>query len=470
MYVTGYNCVLSRRTITDATEPVPDRWTIMHSEKITRRGFLATTLALSAGSLARVYGANERLRVAAIGTGGKGKSDLQSVAASPAVDVVALCDIDSSENHLGWAVKQYPKAKVYRDWRRLLDEHKDFDAVIVATPDHMHAPISLPALALRKHVYCEKPLTHTVFEARQMQKAAERAGVVTQMGNQIQSHEAYRTATRMVHDGLVGRVKEVHSWQSGKLGWILVDDRPKDSDPVPDHVRWEEWLGVAPTRPYKAQLYHSFNWRAWQDFSNGQLGDFGCHILDPVFTSLNLTAPLTVQGESSPMNSEVWYRWSVVRYVFPGTARTTGKTLPVTWYDGEGRMPSLQTLGLAPGTMLPGSGSLLIGEKGSLLIPHVQNPQLFVEGKRAQVNFEKVPSVNHYTGWADACRGVGKSTSHFGYAGPLTEAVLLGTVAIRVPGQNLQWDAKKLSITNSRAAQQLLTKTYRKGWEPSWVE
>ncbi len=342
----------------------------MRTPAVTRRHFLhlSGAAALTAASWSRVLGANENLRLASVGVGGKGWDDLTHVAASPKVTVVALCDIDESEKFLGQAATKFKAAKTFTDWRKLLDKPKEFDALTVSTPDHMHAPIALPAMALGKHVFCQKPLTHTVFEARQMRLAARKYGVVTQMGNQIQSHEAYRTAVKLVHDGSIGKVKEVHSWQAGKMGWMLADDRPKGMDPVPEKIHWDEWLGVAPERPYKRNLYHSFNWRAWQDFANGQLGDFGCHILDPVFLALGLSAPLTVKAESATMNREVWYAWSVVNYEFPGTEHTAGKTLKLTWYDGDGKLPPRDRLGLASDVKLPGSGSLLIGEKGSLLI------------------------------------------------------------------------------------------------------
>src|SRR4051794_10914136 len=293
---------------------------------LSRRSFLQAGAAsvLGAASWSRVYGANETLRVAAVGTGGKGWDDVTHVSASPHVRYVALCDIDESDQHLGRAAKKFPDAKTLTDWRRLLDAGKEFDALTVSTPDHMHAPVSLPAMQLGKHVFCQKPLTHTLFEARQMRLAARKYRVVTQMGNQIQSHEFYRTAVKLVHDGVIGKVKEVHSWQAGAMRWMLVDDRPPGSDPVPPTLKWDDWLGVAPERPYKEKIYHPFAWRAWQDFSNGQLGDFGCHIPDPVFLALGLTAPTTVRAESSPLNKEVWYKWSVVHYEFPGTDRTAG--------------------------------------------------------------------------------------------------------------------------------------------------
>jgi predicted dehydrogenase len=445
----------------------------MRNSAFSRRQFLhhaGAASILTAASWSRVLGANENLRLASVGVGGKGWSDLTGVSASPKVSVVALCDIDDTERHMGRAAEKFPAATKFTDWRKLFDKAKEFDAVTVSTPDHMHAPIAMAAMALGKHVFCQKPLTHTVHEARQMRLAAKKARVVTQMGNQIQSHEAYRTAVKLVRDGTIGKVKEVHSWQAGTMRWLTVDDRPAGEDPVPETLRgWDNWLGVAPARPYKAKVYHPWNWRAWQDFSNGQLGDFGCHILDPVFMALGLTAPLTVKAESSALNREVWYKWSVVNYEFPGTEQTAGKTLNLTWYDGEGKLPPREKLGPGDSVKLPNAGSLLIGEKGSLLIPHVAAPRLLPEENFKTIIVDKRDAVDHYVSWADACRGEGKTTSHFDYAGPLTEAVLLGTVAMRVPGEALKWDATALKVTNSPKADGLLRKSYRKGWEPVWV-
>jgi len=302
-----------------------------------------------------------------------------------------------------------------------------------------------------------------------MQLAAKKFRLVTQMGNQIQSHEAYRTAVKLVHDGVIGKVKEVHSWQSGEMRWMLVDDRPAGSDPVPATVAWDEWLGVAPVRPYKEKIYHPFNWRAWQDYSNGQLGDFGCHILDPVFMALKLTAPTSVQADAPPINREVWTKWSKVSYVFPGTEYTTGSTVKVTWYDGEGKFPTRESLGLPERYTLPKAGSALIGEKGTLVIPHVAMPKLFPEEKFAEFQIPVVPARNHYTSWADACRGEDRTTSSFDYSGPLTETVLLGTIAIRLAGTALSWNAADLKIANSAPAQALLTKSYRADWQPKWT-
>jgi predicted dehydrogenase len=331
----------------------------------------------------------------------------------------------------------------------------------------MHAPVALPGMELGKHVQCQKPLTHTVFEARQMRLAAKKHKVVTQMGNQIQSHAAYRTAVKLVHDGAIGKVSEVHSWQAGSMYWILVDDRPMGADEIPAPVAWDLWLGVAPERPYKRKIYHSFNWRAWRDFSNGQLGDFGCHILDPVFMALELTAPTSVHATASGMNREIWYRKSTVAYEFPGTKRTSGKSVKVTWYDGDGHKPASDVLGLPASVKVPQSGSLLIGEKGKLLIPHVANPRVFTSD--GEQKFEMLSHVDHYTGWAEACRGVGTTTSNFNYAGPLTETVLLGTIAIRNPDATLTWNADEMKLSGAEAATSMLHKAYRKGWEPRWI-
>ncbi|HWB08104.1 MAG TPA: Gfo/Idh/MocA family oxidoreductase [Pirellulales bacterium] len=433
-----------------------------------RRTFIKSVTAAGAGlALARSLHAAapmDKLNVASIGTGGKGWSDLTETAKSPHVNVVALCDIDESAGHLGQAAERFPKARRYTDWRRLLDESRDIDAVLVSTPDHMHAPITLAALALGKHVHCQKPLTHTVSEARELRLAAKKARVVTQMGNQIQSDVSYRTAVKVIHDGAIGKVREVHSWQGGPMQWMLESDRPAGSDPVPSGVHWDNWLGVAPVRPYKAKIYHPFNWRAWQDFSNGQLGDFGCHILDPVFMALELTAPRTVRAEAPPINREVWTNRATVYYEFPGTSRTAEPTLKLTWYDGQGAKPPRELLGVPDGFELPSSGSLLKGENGMMVIPHVALPKLLPLEKFADYKFPEVGSRDHYVSWADACRGEGTTTSHFDYSGPLTEAVLLGTVAIRVPHERLEWDAAALKITNSSDASRLLTKSYRDGW------
>jgi predicted dehydrogenase len=438
----------------------------MLSRRVTRRRFVQS-LAVAGASLPLLHATTARaaggkLNVASVGVGGKGWSDLLEITSSPHVNVVALCDIDEGPQHLGRAAEKFSGAQRYTDWRKLL-EQRDIEAVHIATPDHMHAPVALAAIQLGKHVYCQKPLTHTVAEARKLRLAAEQAGVVTQMGNQIQSHDAYRTAVRLVHDGAIGKVKEVFSWQSGSPKWPRAIERPAGVDAVPAGVHWNEWLGVAPERPYKTGMYHPFNWRGWQDFGTGQLGDFGCHILDPVFMALGLSAPTALKADAPPINAESWTKWATVEYDFPGTQYTAGP-LKLTWYDGEGVFPPRDALGLPADFKLPAAGSLLIGEQGSLLIPHVAAPKLFPVEKFQDYQLPKLDPVNHYTSWADACRGEGKTTSHFGYSGLLTETVLLGTIGVRRPGETLSWDTAAMRFTNSPAADRMLTKAYRAGW------
>ncbi len=435
---------------------------------VDRRGFLRVSVAAAThvlmGRTARAFDLNGKLRVAAVGTGNRGEADLMEVAASPRVEVVALCNVDQSKRHFGWAVEKFPQAARYADFRRLFDKPDTFDAVIVCTPDHMHAPISLPAMELQKHVFCQKPLTHTVSEARQMREAAKRHGVVTQMGNQIQSHRVYRTAVKLLHDGAIGKVREVHSWQSGGMRWLLTDSRPPGEDRVPKKLDWDLWLGVAPQRPYKKRFYHPFNWRAWQDFGGGQLADFGCHILDPVVMGLELGAPISVEANAPPIGDEVWASWSTVSYRFPGTARTAGDVLPLTWHDGAGRKPERAGLGLPDMFELPEAGSVLVGESGTLVIPHVAEPRLFPEEKFRDYAMPVLEDLNHFTGWVDACFGDSDTTSHFGYAGPLTETVLLGTIAIRFPSEQLLWDSQAGSFTHHADATGRLSKEYRTGW------
>lgn len=438
------------------------------SRLVSRRTFVQSLAAGAALPLvsnrARAVDAASKLNLVSIGVGGKGWSDLTSIAASPYVNVLALCDTDEGPKFMGRAAEKYPQAKRFTDWRKVL-ELPGIDAVSVSTPDHMHAPVALAALALKKPVFCQKPLTHTVKEARLMNDAAKRAGVVTQMGNQIQSHEAYRTAVKLVHDGVIGKVKEVYSWQAGTPQWPRAIDRPPGADPVPPGLHWNDWLGVAPERPYKNGIYHSFNWRGWQDFSNGQLGDFGCHILDPVFKALELTAPTTIKADAPADNKESWTKWATVAYEFPGTKHTAASTIKVTWYDGEGVTPPHKLLGLDESFKLPGSGSLLIGEKGSLLVPHVAMPQLLPKEKFADFKLPELEKQDHYLAFVNAIRGEGQTGSHFGYASQLTEAVLLGSIGVRLPGETLQWDAANLKFTNSTTANQMVSKAYRKGWE-----
>lgn len=291
---------------------------------------------------------------------------------------------------------------------------------------------------------------------------AKKSGVITRLGNQIHSHEYYRTAVAAVQSGVIGKVKEVHSWCAATgHGKSFHISRPKTSDDVPETLDWNLWLGVAPERPYGGwKIYHPWGWRDWQDFGNGALGDFGCHILDPVFTALKIDgAPIELTADHTGINDEVWPAQTTVKYVFPGTEFTTAGKLPITWYDG-GRLPSTKGLGLPQREALPKSGSVFVGDKATLVLPHVGPPSVSTGQSLAQVE-----GANHYHGWVDGIISGKQPSDGFDYGGPLTEAVLLGNIAVRFRGTKLEWNDKALQITNHDQANDWLRRDYRDGWE-----
>ncbi len=443
-----------------------------------RREFLAGASAATASAWmipksgfsagARTASALESLRVAVVGVNGMGWSDLSSVGSHKGVTFVGFCDIDSKR--FDQADKGFPGVKHYVDYREMLSELGDrCDAVIVSTPDHMHAPAAMMAMGMGKHVYCQKPLTHTVWEARQMRRLAEKKNLTTMMGNQIHSAKEYRTGVRLIKDGAIGKVREVHSWV-GVQGrqYCNRTDRPA-SVPVPSHVNWDLWLGAAPQRPFAAEVYHPFKWRDWQAFGSGALGDFGCHILDPVFCALALTAPLSIEGQNDGTTDEVWPGPETITYVFPGTEYTAGKELRVIWRDG-GLKPPKELAQLPEGVELPSGGSLFIGEGGTMVLPHVGMPSLYEANKVKSLSVREVPGTNHWHDWVDAVIGGKKTTDGFELAGPLTECVQLGNIAARMPGKKLDWDATSMKFTNEPDANRWLTKEYRKGFEVAEVK
>jgi predicted dehydrogenase len=430
-----------------------------------RRHFLKTTsaAALAFPSLVRAAGANSQLHVAAVGCSGKGFSDITDVGSHAKVKYVGFCDVDSTK--FAKADEKFPGVPHFADYREMLAKLGDtVDGVIVSTPDHTHAQIAIEAMRRGKHVYCQKPLSHTVWEARQMQLWARKSKVATQMGNQIHSATEYRTAVKLVRDGVIGKIKEVHSWQSNPGNKYTGMTTPPPSGPVPETLNWDLWVGATTLIDYAPDVYHPFKWRDWQHFGNGTMGDFGCHIFDPVFTALELTAPTSLVGQNEGLNKATWPTAETISYQFPGTKYTLGKTIAVTWYDG-GRQPDFALTQMPSDQKLPGSGSLLIGEGGTMIIPHVGMPQLYPLEKFASHTIEKVPGSSHYHAWVDAALGGATTTDHFDYAVPLTEAVLLGNVATRLPGVKLEWDAKSLRVTNHPDANKLLTKEYRSGWK-----
>lgn len=436
---------------------------LMKRRQFLRQTSLATAATIAAPSFIRASHLDQQLHVACIGVNGMGWSDLSSVGSHKKVKFVGFCDIDTTRFDKVDAA--FPGTAHFADYREMLQQLGDkIDAVIVSTPDHMHAPAAMMAMEMGKHIYCQKPLTHTVWEARQMRLLAEKKNLTTQMGNQIHSAAEYRLGVKLIHAGAIGKVREVHSW-IGVQGrqYCNRTDRPA-SAPVPANVNWDLWLGAASERPFAPDVYHPFKWRDWQDFGSGALGDFGCHILDPVFGALKLTAPLTISAENSGTTKEVWPGPETVTFNFPGTQYTAGSEIKVIWRDG-GLKPPRELAQLPDGVQLPGGGSLFIGEEGTMVLPHVGMPSLYPQEKFAKYEKPAVQGTNHWHDWVAAVIAGTKTTDGFDYAGPLSETVQLGNIAARLPGQTLQWDAAQLKFSNSAPANGLITKTYRPGFE-----
>ena len=437
---------------------------------ISRRSLLKhatlTGMTLPLFSLARLgrAAASDKLRLAGIGVGGMGGADLASLSSHPGVEVVALVDVDAG--NLAAAGELHKGARRFTDFRTLFDQFGgSFDAVHVSTPDHTHAPAAMTALNHGKHVYCQKPLTHDVHEARQLRAvAAASPTLVTQMGTQIHSNTQYRTAVKLVQSGIIGKVREAHSWSSKTWGY---DGPQPESGPVPTTLDWNLWLGTAAERPFCPGQYHPGNWRRWYDFGGGTMGDMAIHILDPVFSALQLGPARSLLSKSSAAPAESFGMQNETRFTFPAGKYTTDGFV-LTWYDG-GKMPdtSMWPLDGADGKRmtLPDQGSIFLGEKGAILLPHVAMPTLLPLKDFADAKIEAAPDGNHYHLFVDACLGGAPTTCGFDYAGPLTETVLLGTLANRFPGDELRWQPAAMTIPNHDKANALLRRHYRKGFE-----
>jgi predicted dehydrogenase len=451
---------------------------------VPRRSFLASAAAVTAGFTIvprHVLGGqggpapSDKLNIAAVGIGGMGKKNLSN---SESENIVALCDVDFT---LADPVfKRYPNAKAYKDFRVMLDEQKDIDAVIVATPDHTHAVIAMAAMERKKHVYVQKPLTHAVYEARLLTETARKQGVVTQMGNQGHSGEGIRLLCEWVWDGAIGPIREAHAWTNRPVWPSGVEvERPTDTPPVPPGLDWDLWLGPAHARPYHP-TYHPAKWRAWWDFGTGALGDMACHIVDPLFWSLKLKYPVSVEAhvsrywkaffeEAQPKN-EMFPRSTIVRYRFP--AREGMPEVSLTWWDG-GLMPA-RPAGLEPGRRMGDldGGILLIGDDGAILANcYGESPRIVPETKmraykRPAKTIERIPlgSDGHEKDWIRACKGGKPASSNFDYSGPLSETVLMGNLAIRFPGHELLWNGEAMEVTNDKDANAYVRRQYREGW------
>ncbi len=403
---------------------------------------------------------SETLYHASFGAGGMAGSDIGSLTASKNLKLVAVADVDLSR--LADIKKRFPDLHVYQDWRELLDKEKNLNSVNVSTPDHMHAPIAMRAMQQGLHVYTQKPLTQTIYEARQLTRVAREKKLVTQMGIQIHSHDVHKTVVATIHAGAIGKVKETHSW-SGKQ-WGDRAPRPDRTDPVPANLNWDFWLGVAAERPFiGGEYYHPGNWRKRLDFGTGTFGDMGCHILDPVFGSLGVTAPKSVRSDGDAPNEHNWGLDVQVQYIFPGSKYTT-ESVTMNWYNGN-RRPPAEVQALIGKRPLNDQGSIYIGTEGVLYSPYIAAPVLLPEEKFADYKIPKQGGDNHYLQFVEACRGNGTTSAPFDYSGPLTESVLLGCLATRFPKTLLEWDAAALKVTNVADANQYVRRRYRKGWE-----
>lgn len=410
----------------------------------------------------------ERIRTAHIGVGGMGMEDLQAVASHKLVDIAALCDVDAK--NLEAAKALFPKAKVYKDYRKLLKEMEgEVDAVIVSTPDHTHAPASMMAMELGKAVYCQKPLTHHVSEARAMQKLAKEKKLITQMGIQVHSFYDYKLATLLIQDGIIGKVSSVRAWSP--KNWGYDGAVPEGEDPIPEHLDWNLWLGTAAKRPYKEGVYHPGNWRKLMDYGCGTLGDMGVHIFDTPYNALQLDVPKTITNKCREPNGFGFPENNEVTYEFPGTKYTT-ENLTWIWSDGEGAPAAHDDLKLPDDEALHDQGAMFIGEKGKLYLPHFQlMPKLIVDGKYQDIDISKfnleepvrdyaAEAPKHYHQFIDACLGKDECSAPFSYASRLTETILLGVIAGRFPNQTLHWDSKNAKFEEEEA-NQFLDSKYR---------
>ncbi len=443
---------------------------------ISRREFLGAAAGAMAFSYvpSTVWGANEKLNIAVIGSGGMGGGNLGAVSSQ---SIVALCDVD--DKRAAGSFNKYPNVPKFKDFRKMFDKMSDsIDAVIIATPDHTHAVAAMAGITRGKHVYVQKPMTHSVYEARTLTEAARKHGVITQMGNQGASMEGVRLVCEWIWGGAIGEVKEVHAWTNRPV-WPQGIARPKEVHPVPGSLDWDLWLGPAPKRPFN-NCYLPFNWRAWIDFGTGALGDMACHILDPVFKALKLKYPTSVEGSVAVRCNEMWKTYlsdetypdaSMIHYQFP--KRGNLPPVKLSWYDG-GLMPQRPDELEEGRRMGDGDGgALFVGSKGKLMCGcYGKGPQLIPFSKMREFNPNRpektIPRIkmSHEMHWVECCKAnkPGTTSSHFDYAGPFTESIVMGNLATRFPNQRILWDGDAMKVTNLPEANALINPPYRDGW------
>ncbi|MDD4870915.1 MAG: Gfo/Idh/MocA family oxidoreductase [Kiritimatiellae bacterium] len=431
------------------------------SQYVNRREFLkgsalaATGVFVARGSaLAQTRSPNEKLNIGIIGVHSRGAANMASVATE---NIVALCDVN--ETFLAEAATKYPKAKTYLDWRKMVDQ-KDIDAVVVSTTEHTHALASVWAMKRGKHVFCEKPLAHSVYEARVMRDTAKQAKVATQMGTQIHASENYRRVVELIQSGAIGPVREAHAWV--EQGIVGPRSRPAETEPVPKDLNWDLWLGPAPERPYHSCYFEkrSMSWQNWWDFGNGALGDMGSHIIDLPFWALDLKYPATVEAEGPlPVRAETYPDCLTVRWEHP--ARGKYPPVKLTWYDGKQWPKSPEGVDLTKwhlGVMFMGDKGILVANYSKwILLPEAK----FKDFKPPEPSIPK--SLGHHQEWINACKTGTPTLCNFDYSGALVEHNLLGTVAFRA-GKKLEWDAENLKARNCPEADQFIRQSYRKGW------
>ncbi|MBN1359848.1 MAG: Gfo/Idh/MocA family oxidoreductase [Sedimentisphaerales bacterium] len=448
--------------------------------RLTRRDFIGSAAAVAAFTVVprHVLGGagntapSNKLNIAGVGVGGMGQNNIANCADE---NIVALCDVDSK--YAAPVFEKYPNARKWTDFRKMLDEQKDIDAVVIATPDHLHTVVAMAAMQRGKHVYVQKPLTRSVWEARMLTEAARKYKVQTQMGNQGHSSEEVRLICEWIQDSAIGDVREVHCWTNRPV-WPQGIGRPEGTPPVPETLDWDLWVGPSPMRPYNP-AYLPFNWRAWIDFGAGALGDMGCHVMDAAFWALKLKYPTSVEASHSWEVKQMWTRFDnketypsaeVVHYQFP--AREGMPPVKLHWYDG-GILPQRPD-DLEPERKIPESGTIFVGDKGKLMCgTYSENPRIFPESKMRAYLQNRPPRTirrveggpdGHEKDWINACKGGPAASSNFDYAGPFTETVVMGNLAVLNPDKLLEWDGENMRMTNDETANGFVKPQYREGW------
>ena len=446
------------------------------ANKISRRAFIGTTGAAGAGfwitgrqlGYGQEKSPNAKVNMGCIGVGGRGAGNVDGVKGE---NVVALCDPD--ENHLNAMASKFPNAKKYLDYRKMFEEQKDIEAVTVATPDHSHAPASAMAMKMGKHCYTEKPMTHSIHEARVLTELAAKHKVQTQMGNQGHSNGSRRRLVEFLQQGGIGKVTEVHAWTNRPI-WPQAIDRPAKAMDVPAHIHWDLILGPAPERPYH-KCYHPFAWRGWWDFGTGALGDMACHIMDAAFWGLDLKYPTAVEAEGAPLHPESGPAWMTVKLDFP--ARGDKPAVKYVWYDGKKKTddgketPNMPPADLAKGVKINNNGNIIVGDKGTVVVLDEQtgNWKAVIDGKtldKSELKIEKTlpDSPGHHEEWIRAIKGGPAALGNFAYSGPFTETVLIGIVAFRANKGKLKWDGESMKAVGCPEADPFIKREYRKGW------